>query len=64
MKACELVNLIRASGASLTLLPSGRLKLTGADVDRWLPVLAQYEQELISTLRQGAPFTERKERHD
>jgi len=50
MTAIDLLHLIQRD-AELTLLPSGRLKLTGADVERWLPVLAQYEQALVAELR-------------
>lgn len=57
MKPEELVNLIRASGASLVLLPNGRLKVTGADVERWEPVLDQYREELRAALQAPAADT-------
>ena len=43
-----------ADGALLALTPAGRLRLTGdpVAVDRWLPVVWQYENELIAALRQ------------
>ena len=51
MKVVELIELIRADGAELVLLPSGRLRITGTHAERWLPVLAQYRQELTDALQ-------------
>ena len=54
MKVVELIELIRADGAELVLLPSGRLRITGTHAERWIPILGQYERELLDALRAPA----------
>jgi len=51
----------QADGVQLTLTPSGRLRVTGAEqqVDRWLGTANQYRAELIAQLsaaRQDGPL--------
>ncbi len=51
----ELIRLIEADGARLTLTPNGRLRITGdpAQIERHFPTIGQYEQELVDALRVG-----------
>ena len=51
MTAADLLALIETSGAWLRLTPNGTLRLTGSGVDRWLPVLGQYHEQLTDALR-------------
>ena len=56
MTAADLLHQIEASGASLTLLPSGRLKIAGdpEQIERALPLIRQYEPELTEALKASA----------
>ena len=54
MTPADLLTMIERDGARLVLTPSGRLQITGADVDRWLPVLGQYEAQLVEALKASA----------
>lgn len=54
MTAIELLHMIEASGARLTLTPSGRLRITGDHVERHFPIIAQYEAQLIDALQADA----------
>ncbi len=53
MTATDLLTMIEALGARLVLLPSGRLKIAGdqVQIERWLGTVAQYEDALIGALR-------------
>ncbi|OGA65667.1 MAG: hypothetical protein A3G81_05300 [Betaproteobacteria bacterium RIFCSPLOWO2_12_FULL_65_14] len=51
MKAIELIHLIERDNVQITLTPSGRLKITGEHVERWLPILGQYGEALRAELR-------------
>jgi hypothetical protein len=49
----QLLDLAAADGVVLALTPSGRLKLSGdqVDVDRWIPVIRQYADAIVAELR-------------
>ena len=54
MKPAELLTMIEASGARLTLTAAGRLRITGEHAERWLATIAQYEAELVQALKASA----------
>ena len=54
MTPADLLHQIQADRVRLVLLPSGKLKITGTHAERWLPVLAQYEDALVDALRASA----------
>ena len=60
MTACELLNLIRADGSSLTLTSAGKLRITGTHAERWLPILSQYEADLVDALQADPDKEERR----
>jgi len=54
MTATDLLHLIRADGAEITLTATGKLRITGTHAERWIPILGQYERELLDALRAPA----------
>ena len=51
MTPAELITVMKRDGAELSLTPSGRLRITGADALRFLPIVRQYEAELVAELQ-------------
>lgn len=53
MTPLALIQKAWADGCLIAMTESGRLRLTGDPeaIDRWLPIVGQYESELIDALR-------------
>lgn len=53
MKPTELLEMIERDGARLVLSPSGKLRVLGdpVHVERWIPVIGQYQAELTTALQ-------------
>ncbi|MFA7281794.1 MAG: hypothetical protein WC100_17050 [Sterolibacterium sp.] len=57
MKTFDLIMQAKKNGATFSLTPSGRLRLTGDQlaIDRYLPIVRQYQVELIAELSRECP---------